>query len=111
MNLKRNQIDLKQDKVALQRLKESAEKAKIELSSTLETDINLPFISADSSGPKHLTMKITRAKLEDLIKPIVEKCKGPMEQVLKDSKMTPDDITKVILVGGPTRMPIVQKIY
>ncbi len=106
---KENQIDLKQDKVALQRLKESAEKAKIELSSTLETDINLPFISADSSGPKHLTMKITRAKLEDLIKPIVEKCKGPMEQVLKDSKMTPDDITKVILVGGPTRMPIVQK--
>ena len=106
---KENQIDLKQDKVALQRLKESAEKAKIELSSTLETDINLPFISADSSGPKHLTMKITRAKLEDLIKPIVEKCKGPMEQVLKDSKMTRDDITKVILVGGPTRMPIVQK--
>ena len=78
---KENQIDLKQDKVALQRLKESAEKAKIELSSTLETDINLPFISADSNGPKHLTMKITRAKLEDLIKPIIEKCNGPMEQV------------------------------
>ena len=105
---KENGIDLKQDKTALQRLKESAEKAKIELSSTLETDINLPFISADDNGPKHLTMKITRAKLEDLIRPIVEKCKGPMEQVLKDAKMTPNDITKVILVGGPTRMPIVQ---
>ena len=106
---KENKIDLKQDKTSLQRLKEGAEKAKIELSSTLETDINLPFISADAGGPKHLTMKITRAKLEELIKPIIDKCQQPMEQVLKDAKLTPNDITKIILVGGPTRMPIVQK--
>jgi len=106
---KENSIDLKQDSTALQRAKEAAEKAKIELSSTLETDINLPFLSADASGPKHLTMKITRAKLEELIKPIVEKCRGPIEQSLKDAKLTPDNITKIILVGGPTRMPIVQK--
>jgi molecular chaperone DnaK len=106
---KEHGIDLKQDKTALQRLKEAAEKAKIELSSTLETDINLPFISADADGPKHLTMKITRAKLEELVRPIVEKCRQPMEQALKDAKLTPNDITKIILVGGPTRMPIVQK--
>ncbi len=106
---KENSIDLKQDSTALQRVKEAAEKAKIELSSTLETDINLPFLSADASGPKHLTMKITRAKLEELIKPIIEKCREPIEQSLKDAKLTPDNITKIILVGGPTRMPIVQK--
>ncbi len=106
---KENGIDLKQDKTALQRLKEAAEKAKIELSSTLETDINLPFISADNAGPKHLTMKITRAKLEELVKPIIEKCRGPMEQALNDAKLTSNDITKVILVGGPTRMPAVQQ--
>jgi len=105
---KENNIDLKQDTTALQRLKEAAEKAKIELSSILETDINLPFISADSAGPKHLTMKITRAKLEELVKPIIEKCRGPVEQALKDAKVTPQDITKIILVGGPTRMPSVQ---
>jgi len=105
---KENGLDLKQDKTALERLKEAAEKAKIELSSTLETDINLPFISANDAGPKHLTVKMTRAKLEELVKPIVEKCKGPMEQALNDSKLTPNDITKIILVGGPTRMPIVQ---
>ena len=104
-----NGIDLKKDKTAMQRLKEAAEKAKIELSSTLETEINLPFITADSSGPFHLIMKITRAKLEELVKPIIERCKGPIEQALKDAKMTPNDITKIILVGGPTRMPIVQK--
>ena len=106
---KENGIDLKKDKTAMQRLKEAAEKAKIELSSTLETEINLPFITADSSGPRHLIMKITRAKLEELVKPIIERCKGPIEQALKDAKMTPNDITKIILVGGPTRMPIVQK--
>jgi len=106
---KENDIDLKQDKTALQRLKEAVEKAKIELSSTLETDINLPFISANDSGPKHLTMKITRAKLEELVNPIIEKCRGPLEQSLKDSKLTPNDITKIILVGGPTRMPSMQK--
>ena len=103
-------IDLSKDKMAMVRLKEAAEKAKIELSSTLETDINLPFITADASGPKHLTMKITRAKLEELIKSTVEKCRGPMEQALSDAKLTPNDITRVILVGGPTRMPIVQKL-
>jgi len=106
---KENVIDLKEDKTALQRLKEAAEKAKIELSSTLETDINLPFISADSAGPKHLAMKITRAQLEELVGPIVKKCQGPMEQVLKDAKLTSGDVTKIIMVGGPTRMPIVQK--
>ena len=106
---KENSIDLKQDRTALQRLKEAVEKAKIELSSTLETDINLPFISADSSGPKHLTMKINRAKLEELVNPIIEKCRQPLEQALKDSKLTSNDITKIILVGGPTRMPSVQK--
>ena len=106
---KESNIDLKQDKAALQRVKEAAEKAKIELSSTLETDINLPFLSADDAGPKHLAIKVTRAKLEELVKPIVDKCKDPMEQVLKDAKMTPKDITKIIMVGGPTRMPIVHK--
>lgn len=102
-------IDLKQDKTALQRVREGAEKAKIELSSTLETDINLPFISADSSGPKHLNMKITRAKLEELIKPVIDKCHKPMEQALEDAKLTPNDISRVILVGGPTRIPVVQQ--
>ena len=106
---KENNIGLKQDKTALQRVKEAAEKAKIELSSVLETDINLPFLSADSAGPKHLVMKITRAKLEELVKPIIEKCRGPMEQAINDAKVSPSEITKVILVGGPTRMPIMQK--
>ncbi|MEA2113249.1 MAG: molecular chaperone DnaK [Patescibacteria group bacterium] len=106
---KESSIDLKQDKTALQRVKEAAEKAKIELSSTLETDINLPFLSADSAGPKHLVMKITRAKLEELVKPIIEKCRKPMEQAISDAKITPSEITKIILVGGPTRMPITQK--
>ena len=102
-------IDLLNDKMAVQRLREAAEKAKIELSSTVSTDINLPFITADASGPKHLTMSFTRAKLEDLISPIIERCRHPMEQALSDSKLTAKDIDRVILVGGPTRMPIVQK--
>jgi molecular chaperone DnaK len=106
---KENNIDLKQDKTAHQRVKEAAEKAKIELSSTLETEINLPFLSADSAGPKHLVAKITRAKLEELVGPVIEKCRGPLEQALNDAKLTPDEITKIILVGGPTRMPAVQK--
>ena len=105
----KEEIDLKKDATAFQRLKEAAEKAKIELSSTFETDINLPFISADSSGPKHLVTKITRAKLEELVRPIVDKCRGPLEQALRDSKLSPNDISKIILVGGPTRMPILQK--
>ncbi len=102
-------IDLSKDKTAMQRLREAAEKAKIELSTVFETDINLPFITATDEGPKHLTMKFTRAKLEQLIEPIIKRCKHPMEQAMKDAKLTPKDIHKVILVGGPTRMPIVRK--
>ncbi len=102
-------IDLKNDKMAMQRLREAAEKAKIELSTTLTTDINLPFLTADASGPKHFTHSITRAKLEQLVSPIVNRCGHSIEQALKDAKLTPHDIHKIILVGGPTRMPIVQK--
>ncbi|MBN1913332.1 MAG: molecular chaperone DnaK [Candidatus Omnitrophica bacterium] len=104
-----NGIDLRNDKMAMQRLREAAEKAKIELSSTLTTDINLPFITADATGPKHLTMSITRAKLEELTGPIIEKCRHPMEQAISDAKLAPKDIDRIIMVGGPTRMPIVQK--
>jgi molecular chaperone DnaK len=102
-------IDLRNDPTALQRLKEAAEKAKIELSTTLETDINLPFISATDKGPKHLLMKMRRAKLEELIKPIIDRCRHPMEQAIADAKLKPKDIDKIILVGGPTRMPVVKK--
>ncbi len=102
-------IDIKNDKMAMQRLREAAEKAKIELSTTLTTDINLPFLTADASGPKHFTHAITRAKLEQLVSSIVNRCGQSVEQALKDAKLTPNDIHKVILVGGPTRMPIVQK--
>jgi len=102
-------IDLSRDSMALSRLKEAAEKAKIELSSTLETEINLPFITADENGPKHLQTKITRAKFEDLIRPIVNKCRGPLEQALTDAKLGSQNITRIIMVGGPTRMPIIQK--
>ncbi|MFH1779280.1 MAG: molecular chaperone DnaK [Candidatus Omnitrophota bacterium] len=111
-------IDLKNDKMAMQRLREAAEKAKVELSSTLTTDINLPFITADASGPKHLTMSINRAKLEELVSPIIERCRGPLEQALKDAQAAFEKegvsfqekgVDKIIMVGGPTRMPIVQK--
>ena len=102
-------IDLSKDKMAMVRLKEAAEKAKIELSSTLETDINLPFITADQNGPKHLQLKITRAKLEELVKPIIDRCQHPMEQALNDAKLGPQNITRILMVGGPTRMPIMQK--
>jgi molecular chaperone DnaK len=102
-------IDLRNDKMAVQRLREAAEKAKVELSSTLTTDINLPFITADATGPKHLTMSITRAKLEDLVSPIIERCRHPMEQAISDAKLNPGDIDRIIMVGGPTRMPCVQK--
>ena len=102
-------IDLKNDKMAVQRLREASEKAKVELSSTLQTDINLPFITADAGGPKHFTHTITRAKLEDLIAPIVNRCRAPMENAVKDAKLTMNGIDRVILVGGPTRMPIIQK--
>ena len=104
-----NGIDLLNDKMAVQRLREAAEKAKIELSSTVSTDINLPFITADATGPKHLTMNITRAKLEDLISPIIQRCKHPMEQAISDAKLNAKEIDRIIMVGGPTRMPIVQK--
>jgi molecular chaperone DnaK len=106
---KENGIDLTQDKMAMQRIREAAEKAKIELSSVLETQINLPFITADANGPKHLVMNITRAKLEALVEPIVKRCSGPMERAIKDAGLTPQQIDKIILVGGPTRMPIVQR--
>ncbi len=102
-------IDLLNDKMAVQRLREAAEKAKVELSSTVSTDINLPFITADATGPKHLTMTITRAKLEDLVSSIIDRCRHPMEQALSDAKLSPKDIDRIIMVGGPTRMPIVQK--
>ena len=102
-------IDLTKDKTAMQRLRESAEKAKIELSNVFETDLNLPFITATNEGPKHLSIKLTRAKLEQLIEPIIKRCKHPMEQAMKDAKLSPSGINKVILVGGPTRMPIVRK--
>lgn len=104
-----NGIDLRNDKMAMQRLREGAEKAKVELSSTVSTDINLPFITADATGPKHMTMSITRAKLEDIVAPIVERCRKPMEEALKDAKYTAKDVDRVIMVGGPTRMPIIQK--
>ncbi|OIO32379.1 MAG: molecular chaperone DnaK [Candidatus Omnitrophica bacterium CG1_02_40_15] len=102
-------IDLMNDKMAVQRLREAAEKAKIELSSTVSTDINLPFITADASGPKHMTMTLSRAKLEDLVKTIVDRCKKPVDQAVKDSNLSTKDIDRIIMVGGPTRMPIVQK--
>ncbi|MDP2913558.1 MAG: molecular chaperone DnaK [Candidatus Omnitrophota bacterium] len=102
-------IDLKNDKMAMQRVREAAEKAKVELSSTLSTDINLPFITADQTGPKHLTMSLNRSKLEDLIAPIIDRCRAPMENALSDAKITAKNVDKVILVGGPTRMPIAQK--
>ena len=102
-------IDLNEDKTAVQRVREAAEKAKIELSTTLESDINLPFVSATSKGPKHLAMKITRAQLEKIIDPIVQRCKKPLEQSIKDAKLKKEDIKRIILVGGPTRMPIVRE--
>jgi molecular chaperone DnaK len=90
-------------------VREASEKAKIELSTTLSTEINLPFITADAAGPRHLSMTISRAKLEELINPVVEKCRGPLTNALKDAKLTPENIDSIILVGGPTRMPIVQR--
>ncbi|GAB4407272.1 MAG: molecular chaperone DnaK [Anaerolineales bacterium] len=103
-------IDLRTDRQALQRLKEAAEKAKIELSTMMETEINLPFITADASGPKHLQMKLTRAKLEQLTEDLVERCRGPFEQALRDAKLSVSDIDEVVLVGGATRMPMIQDL-
>jgi molecular chaperone DnaK len=102
-------IDLRKDKMALQRLKEAAEKAKCELSTSMETDINLPFVTADATGPKHLLMKLTRAKLESLCADLIDKLEGPCRTALKDAGLSPADIDEVILVGGMTRMPVVQK--
>ncbi len=107
---KENGIDLSKDKMALQRLKDAAEKAKIELSSTLETEINLPFITADSSGPKHIVMKLTRAQLENLISDILKRTLEPTKLALQDAGLTPADINEVILVGGSTRIPKVQQM-
>jgi molecular chaperone DnaK len=104
-----NGIDLRNDRLALQRLKEAAEKAKVELSSTQQTEINLPFITADQSGPKHLTMKVTRAKLESLVDDLIQRTIGPCEAALKDAGVKPGEIDEVVLVGGMTRMPKVQE--
>jgi molecular chaperone DnaK len=103
-------IDLHNDKMALQRLKEAAEKAKVELSSAMETEINLPFITADASGPKHLVMKLTRAKFEQLAEPILKRLMPPVEQAIKDAGLTAKDIEEVVLVGGSTRIPKVQEM-
>jgi molecular chaperone DnaK len=108
--LKEHGVDLRQDRQALQRLKEAAEKAKIELSSLLETEINLPFITADASGPKHLQMKLTRSKFEQLTADLVNRCRGPFERALADAKLKLSDIDEVVLVGGATRMPMIQDL-
>ena len=102
-------VDLRKDSMAMQRLREAVEVAKIELSSVLQTNLNLPYITADASGPKHLSMTLSRSKLEELINDVMERCKGPMIQAIKDSKLEKTVIDKIILVGGPTRMPIVQE--
>jgi molecular chaperone DnaK len=107
---KENSIDLRQDKMALQRLKEAAEKAKHELSSGTETEVNLPFITADQNGPKHLNLKISRARFEQMVDDLVQRCLGPCRDALKDAGCTAKDIDEVILVGGMTRMPKIQQI-
>src|SRR6202171_1373887 len=103
-------IDLRQDRMALQRLKEAAEKAKIELSSTQTTEGNLPFITADASGPKHLSLPLSRSKLEQLVGDLIDRTKGPLQQALKDAGVTPKDVDEVVLVGGQTRMPAIQQV-
>jgi molecular chaperone DnaK len=107
---KENGIDLRKDTMALQRLQEACEKAKKELSSASSTDINLPFITADASGPKHLMINITRSKFEQLVDHLIERCRGPVEQALQDAKLKPGDIDEVVLVGGSTRIPKVQEM-
>ena len=107
--LKESGVDVRKDPLAMQRLKEAAEKGKIELSSTQQTDINLPYITADASGPKHLNIKLTRAKLESLVEDLVQKTVGPCRTALKDAGVSTSDVAEVILVGGQTRMPLVQK--
>src|SRR5215212_5912487 len=107
---KQSGLDVKNDKAAMMRIREAAEKAKIELSNIVSTEINLPFLAYDaSSGPKNFILTLTRSKLEELLRPIVERCRAPMMQALQDGKITPADIDKIIMVGGPTRMPIVRQ--
>jgi molecular chaperone DnaK len=106
---KESGVDVRRDPLAMQRLKETAEKAKIELSSSQQTDVNLPFITADASGPKHLSVKLTRAKLESLVEDLVKRTIGPCKTALKDAGLEPSEVAEVILVGGQTRMPLVQK--
>jgi molecular chaperone DnaK len=103
-------IDLGNDPMAMQRLKEAAEKAKIELSSAQETDVNLPFITADASGPKHMNLRLTRSKLEQMVEPLIQRSVGPCKQAIKDSGLDAKDIDEVVLVGGQTRMPAIQKL-
>jgi len=102
-------VNIRSDKMAMQRVRDAAEKAKIELSSTIDTQVNLPFLTATQEGPKHLALQMTRAKLEELVRPIVDRCRAPVDQAIRDAKLSKDDIARVVLVGGPTRMPIVQK--
>ncbi|MCI4355520.1 MAG: molecular chaperone DnaK [Thermoplasmata archaeon] len=106
---KESAVNIGSDKMAMQRVRDAAEKAKIELSSTMETQLNLPFLTATNEGPKHLALTLSRAKLEDLIRPIIQRCTGPLEQAIRDAKLEKSQIDRIILVGGPTRMPIVQK--
>ncbi len=106
---KESGVNVRNDRMAMQRVRDAAEKAKIELSSTVDTQINLPFLTATQEGPKHLALQLTRAKLEELVRPIVERCRHPVEQAIQDAKIPKEEITRVVLVGGPTRMPIVQK--
>ena len=102
-------VNIRSDKMAMQRVRDAAEKAKIELSSTMETQINLPFLTATNEGPKHLALPMSRAKLEELVRPIVDRCRSPVEQAIRDAKIPKEQINRIVLVGGPTRMPIVQK--
>ena len=106
---KKEGIDLSADRTAMTRIREAAERAKIELSSVMETDINLPFIAQDQSGPKNLELRLTRAKLEELIRPIVERCRPSLDKAVEDAKITTSDIDRIVLVGGPTRIPLVKK--
>jgi len=108
---KKNGIDLRKDATAMQRLRDASEKAKIELSTTLQTTINLPFITADSSGPKHLELTLTRARLEELVRSVLDRLEQPIRTALSDAKLSPKDINRVILVGGPTRMPCVRELF
>ena len=103
-------IDLRGDRQALQRLREAAEKAKIELSSVMETEINLPYITADASGPKHLQVKLTRSKFEQMTEDLLERCRKPFEAALKDAGLEASKLNEVVLVGGSTRMPMVQDL-